>query len=57
MSGYDYSTGRAALFGADDLLPKPLHLDYLLNCLIYHLENNANGSGNKPFYFPLSGKV
>jgi DNA-binding response OmpR family regulator len=31
MSGYDYSTGRAVLFGADDLLPKPLHTDYLLH--------------------------
>ncbi|GAC1417921.1 MAG: hypothetical protein NVS9B7_04460 [Flavisolibacter sp.] len=30
ISGYDYSTGRAVLFGADDLLPKPFHLDYLL---------------------------
>jgi DNA-binding response OmpR family regulator len=29
MSGYDFSTPRAKLFGADDLLPKPLHLDYL----------------------------
>jgi DNA-binding response OmpR family regulator len=31
ISGYDYSTGRAMLFGADDLLPKPLHTDYLLH--------------------------
>lgn len=31
MSGYDYSTGRARLFGADDLLPKPLIFDYLLH--------------------------
>ncbi len=30
ISGYDYSTGRAVLFGADGLLPKPFHLDYLL---------------------------
>ncbi len=30
ISGYDYSTGRAVLFGADALLPKPFHLDYLL---------------------------
>ncbi len=31
MSGYDYDTGRAILFGADDLLPKPLHTEYLLH--------------------------
>src|SRR5215208_327463 len=31
MSGYDYNTGRASLFGADDLLPKPLHTEYLLH--------------------------
>lgn len=31
MSGYDYDTGRAVLFGADDLLPKPLHTEYLLH--------------------------
>lgn len=38
ISGYDYSAGRAALFGADDLLPKPLHLDYMLNCIKQQLE-------------------
>jgi DNA-binding response OmpR family regulator len=31
MSGYDYSTGRAVLFGADELLPKPLNLEFLLH--------------------------
>jgi DNA-binding response OmpR family regulator len=31
MSGYDYSTGRAVLFGADDLLPKPLNTEFLLS--------------------------
>lgn len=30
ISGYDHSVGRAILFGADDLLPKPLNFDYLL---------------------------
>jgi DNA-binding response OmpR family regulator len=44
ISGYDYSTGRAALFGADDLLPKPFHFDYLLNCVEQHLnEQRATG--------------
>jgi DNA-binding response OmpR family regulator len=31
MSGHDYSKGRASLFGADDLLPKPIVTDYLLH--------------------------
>ena len=30
MSGYDYNKGRAALFGADELLPKPFEIEYLL---------------------------
>ena len=33
ISGYDYSIERAVLFGADDLVPKPLHMDYLLHKL------------------------
>lgn len=37
MSGYDYSTSRAVLFGADDLLPKPLNVDYLLHRMALHL--------------------
>lgn len=31
MSGYDFSTGRALLFGADELLPKPLNTEFLLH--------------------------
>ncbi len=38
MSGYDYSTGRAALFGADNLLPKPLHTDILVHLVAEHLD-------------------
>ena len=37
MSGYDFSTGRAALFGADSLLPKPLHTDILVHIIAEHL--------------------
>ncbi|MGE5521666.1 MAG: response regulator [Candidatus Dadabacteria bacterium] len=33
MSGYDFSLGRAVLFGADDLLPKPLNIEFLLHKL------------------------
>ena len=42
ISGYDYSAGRAVLFGADDLLPKPLHIDYLLNCIKLQLGTSQN---------------
>ena|SRR6478672_1383242 len=37
MSGYDFSTGRAVLFGADDLLPKPLNMDFLLHRIHTHM--------------------
>lgn len=31
ISGFDYSSSRAAIFGADDILPKPLNMDFLLS--------------------------
>ena len=31
ISGFDCNPSRAALFGADDILPKPLHVDFLLS--------------------------
>src|SRR5690348_11486653 len=37
ISGYDFSTGRAVLFGADDLLPKPLNMDFLLHRIQTHI--------------------
>lgn len=37
MSGYDYSTGRAILFGADGLLPKPLNTEFLLHQVAFYL--------------------
>ena len=53
ISGYDYSAGRAVLFGADDLLPKPFHLDYLHNCIKHHLKQVNNSST----YFPFATNV
>jgi DNA-binding response OmpR family regulator len=41
MSGYDYSTGRALLFGADGLLPKPLNTEFLLHQVAFHLQQRA----------------
>jgi hypothetical protein len=31
ISGFDYSSSRAAIFGADAILPKPLNTQFLLN--------------------------
>jgi DNA-binding response OmpR family regulator len=41
MSGYDYSNSRAALFGADNLLPKPLHTDILVHLVEAHLNSKT----------------
>lgn len=43
MSGYDYDTGRSFLFGADELVAKPLHLDYLLHRIRFHLGEENPG--------------
>ncbi len=42
MSGYDYNTGRAVLFGADDFITKPLHTEYLLHRVELLLEPSIN---------------
>ena len=47
ISGFDYSTGRALLFGADELLPKPFHMDFLLHRVAAYVgtvEREAAGS-------------
>ena len=31
MSGYDFSVGRAMLFGADELIPKPINTEFLIH--------------------------
>lgn len=41
MSGYDFDTGRAVLFGADDLLQKPFHAEFLLHRVDTHLQQAA----------------
>ena len=41
LSGYDYSASRAVLFGADELITKPLHLDYLLHRIEHYLLNGS----------------
>lgn len=50
ISGYDYSAGRAVLFGADDLLPKPFHFDYLLNCINLQLGQGQNFLPTNTFF-------
>ena len=37
MSGYDYSISRAMIFGADDLVPKPLNMEFLLHRVALHM--------------------
>lgn len=44
MSGYDCNTSRAVLFGADEMLAKPLHTEYLLHRLEHHLIAQARSS-------------
>lgn len=44
MSGYDCNTSRAVLFGADEMLAKPLHTDYLLHRLEHHLIAQARSN-------------
>ncbi len=50
MSGYDFSTSRATLFGADNLLPKPLHTDILVHVVEAHLNPKKEDILN-PFQF------
>ena len=38
MSGYDLNTGRAFLFGADDLVVKPFQLEYMLHRIVLHMK-------------------
>ena len=49
LSGYDYSASRAALFGADELITKPVHMDYLLHRIEHHLLKGANTLYKKDF--------
>lgn len=42
MSGYDYSAVRAALFGADELIVKPLNFEFLLHRIRHHLTPDSN---------------
>jgi DNA-binding response OmpR family regulator len=57
MSGYDYNAGRAALFGADELLSKPLHTDYLLHRMDAHLYPQAEPQINLLFPVDLLGNA
>jgi DNA-binding response OmpR family regulator len=46
MSGFDFSVSRAALFGADELLAKPLQTEYLLHKVAEHLKDPVNEPGS-----------
>lgn len=53
MSGYDFSLGRAVLFGADELIPKPINMEFLLHRITQLLELPDAGGGPSPV---LSGE-
>ena len=42
MTGFDFDTGRAILFGADDLVIKPINSEFLLSRLEFHLFPSLN---------------
>jgi DNA-binding response OmpR family regulator len=46
MSGYDCNTSRAILFGADEMLAKPLHTDYLVHRIGLLLHPKTRNSGS-----------
>ncbi|MGZ3861009.1 MAG: response regulator [Flavisolibacter sp.] len=48
ISGFDYSKARAAIFGADDLLPKPINTDFLLHKIESLLDSGVSWD-NHPF--------
>lgn len=47
MSGHDFSKGRAALFGADDLIPKPIVTDYLLFQVSNYLQQSHKADAHR----------
>jgi DNA-binding response OmpR family regulator len=49
MSGYDYDSNRAFLFGADELLPKPLNSDFLLQKIALHINQLSLVNEVDPF--------
>ncbi|MDQ3550590.1 MAG: response regulator [Bacteroidota bacterium] len=40
MSGYDYSSSRAHLFGADEMVAKPFNVEYLIHRIATHLDDD-----------------
>ncbi len=43
MSGFDFSQGRAIIFGADELVPKPLNMEYVLLRIEEMLRSKVSG--------------
>lgn len=56
MSGYDYSTSRAVIFGADDLVPKPLNIDFLLHRISLHMSQVPNNGSSLLYVREGSGE-
>jgi DNA-binding response OmpR family regulator len=53
MSGFDCSKCRASLFGADDVLAKPMHTDFLLHKINFFLHPSSDDA--QPGNFLSSG--
>jgi DNA-binding response OmpR family regulator len=47
ISGYDYNQGIAVLFGADELIVKPLNVEYLMHRIKHHLSQTAYAVVNR----------
>lgn len=56
MTGYDYNQVMPVLFGADDLLSKPLHTEFLLHRISLHLLPKTETDSADPKLFKMNSR-
>ena len=56
MTGYDYNQVMPVLFGADDLLSKPLHTEFLLHRISLHLMPKTESDSQDPLLFKMNSR-
>jgi DNA-binding response OmpR family regulator len=56
MTGYDYNHVMPVLFGADDLLSKPLHTEFLLHRISLHLLPKTETDSPDPKLFKMNSR-
>lgn len=56
MTGYDYNHVMPVLFGADDLLSKPLHTEFLLHRISLHLLPKTESDSPDPKLFKMNSR-